>query len=114
MSPEDLKRSTDNPAIHETDSHSPDSVLFSRRSFLSVVVPGSFPPARPRSQRQPADMAERFRRMSEDAERKGLAEPFKGITANGTVVPGLFPIHSTGVSTEPVRNAAERFIASLT
>jgi hypothetical protein len=59
-------------------------------------------------------MAERFRRMSEDAERKGLAEPFKGITADGGVAPGLFPIHSTGVSTEPVRNAAERFLASLT
>ncbi|HJQ27312.1 MAG TPA: DUF3500 domain-containing protein [Blastocatellia bacterium] len=59
-------------------------------------------------------MAERFRRMSEEAERSGLAEPFKGITANGQVTQGLFPIHSTGVSTEPVRRAAERFLASLT
>ena len=60
------------------------------------------------------DMAERFRKMSEDAESKGLAEPFKGITADGRVAPGLFPIRSTGVSTAPVRNAAERFLASLT
>ncbi len=59
-------------------------------------------------------MAERFRRMSEDFEAKGLAEPFKGITADGKIVPGLFPIQSTGVSTEPVRNAAEAFLASLT
>ncbi|HWX40695.1 MAG TPA: DUF3500 domain-containing protein [Blastocatellia bacterium] len=59
-------------------------------------------------------MAEMFRRMSEDAERKGLAEPFKGITTDGHVVPGLFPIQSTGVSTEPIRNAADRFLASLT
>jgi hypothetical protein len=59
-------------------------------------------------------MAERFRQMSADYERKGLAEPFKGITANGTVEPGLFGIHSTGVSTAPVRTAAERFLASLT
>jgi len=59
-------------------------------------------------------MAELYRRMSEDAERKGLAEPFKGITTDGHIVPGLFPIHSTGVSTEPVRNAAERFLSSLT
>jgi len=65
------------------------------------------------SQRAP-DMAERFRLMSEKYEREGLAEPFKGITTNGTVVPGLFPIRSTGVSTEPVRKAAETFLASLT
>jgi hypothetical protein len=60
------------------------------------------------------DMAERFRQMSADYERKGLAEPFKGITTNGTVQPGLFPIHSTGVSTALVRKAAEAFLASLT
>jgi hypothetical protein len=59
-------------------------------------------------------MAERFRQMSADAERKGLAEPFKGITANGTVEPGLFGLHASGVSTAPVRNATERFLASLT
>jgi predicted nuclease of restriction endonuclease-like (RecB) superfamily len=42
-----------------------------------------------------------------------LAEPFKGVTANGTVTPGLFPIRSTGVSTAPVRTAAAAFLASL-
>jgi hypothetical protein len=59
-------------------------------------------------------MAGIFRRMSADYERKGLAEPFKGITSNGHIEPGLFGIHSTGVSTAPVRVAAERFLASLT
>ena len=59
-------------------------------------------------------MAERYRQMSEDAEAKGLADPFKGVTTNGNVLPGLFQISPTGVSTEPVRVAAERFIASLT
>jgi hypothetical protein len=58
--------------------------------------------------------AERFKRMSEQAERAGLAEPFKGITAAGEPTAGLFPIHSTGVSTAPVRNAAEAFLNSLT
>jgi hypothetical protein len=43
-----------------------------------------------------------------------LAEPFKGITSNGTVQPGLFPVRSTGVSTEPVRKAAAAFLAALT
>jgi hypothetical protein len=58
--------------------------------------------------------AERFRRMSEDFEQKGLAEPFKGITAAGNLTPGLFEIRSTGVSTGPVRHAAESFLAGLT
>ncbi len=61
-----------------------------------------------------AALTERFRRMSERSEGRGLAEPFKGVTANGEVVPGLFPIHATGVSTAPVREAATAFLASLT
>ena len=60
------------------------------------------------------DLMERFRNMSRDAEKKGLAEPFKGVTANGTVEPGLFAVKSTGVSTEPVRKAAAAFLAALT
>lgn len=44
----------------------------------------------------------------------GLAQPFKGITADGNVERGLFPIASSGVSTEPVRVAAEAFLAALT
>ena len=43
-----------------------------------------------------------------------LAEPFVGVTTDGTVRTGLFPITSTGVSTGPVRRAAEQFLASLT
>jgi hypothetical protein len=46
-------------------------------------------------------------------EKTGLAEPFKGVTANGAVVPNLFEIRSTGVSTAPVREAAGRFLAAL-
>lgn len=56
---------------------------------------------------------ERFQRMSEQAEAKGLADPFKGITANGEIAPGLFPIGQTGVSTEPVRKAALAFLKAL-
>jgi hypothetical protein len=41
------------------------------------------------------------------------AEPFKGITTNGLVVPGLFGIQKTGVSTESIREAAEVFVGSL-
>ena len=44
---------------------------------------------------------------------KAVAEPFKGITADGTVVPGLFPIQKTCVPTDSIRAAAEEFLASL-
>ena len=56
----------------------------------------------------------RFRRMGSEAERRGLAEPFRGVTIGGRITPGLFPIRSTGVSTAPVRTATERFLAALT
>jgi Protein of unknown function (DUF3500) len=62
---------------------------------------------------QANDRAERAQRMSQQAEARGLAEPFKGVTANGTVIPSLFAIHSVGVPTEPVRAAAAAFLASL-
>ena len=61
-----------------------------------------------------ADRQARFERQSRSAEERGLAEPFRGITTNGAVVPGLFGIRSTGVSTEPVRASAAAFIATLT
>lgn len=47
-------------------------------------------------------------------EAEGLAEPFKGITTDGTVIPGLFPLRATGVTTAPIREAADRFLAALT
>jgi hypothetical protein len=40
-------------------------------------------------------------------------DPFVGVTTDGTVVTGLFPIRASGVSTTPVREAAARFLASL-
>lgn len=57
---------------------------------------------------------QRADRLSREAEARGLAEPFKGITRNGIPLEGLFPIRSTGVSTEPVRAAAAAFLAGLT
>jgi len=57
---------------------------------------------------------ERFKQMSRAAEAKGLAEPFRGVTTNGKVIPGLFPIRSTGVTTAPVVRAATAFLGALT
>jgi hypothetical protein len=42
-----------------------------------------------------------------------LAQPFKGITTQGQVVPGLFSIQKTGLSTAPITDAAMAFLASL-
>lgn len=41
------------------------------------------------------------------------AEPFTGITTDGKVIPGLYSIQQTGVSTRPIKEAAEAFLASL-
>jgi Protein of unknown function (DUF3500) len=85
----------------------------SRREFLTVAaaasLSGSFGVAQAAE-----DTRARFRKMSEEAERRGLAERFKGITADGSVVDGLFPIKSTGISTASAMQAAEKFLASLT
>jgi len=96
----------------DTDSR---AEFHTRRAFLSSLISAAILAPRAIGQKQTAtDMAERFRQMSEDFERKGLAEPFKGITTNGDTIPGLFKVSPSGVSTEPVRNAAEKFITSLT
>jgi hypothetical protein len=94
--------------------HSPHTYhhCFSRRRFISTVIPGAVLAPHAFSQDSKAT-ADRFCQMSAEYERKGLAEPFKGITANGTIEPGLFTIQATGASTAPVRIAAERFLASL-
>jgi predicted nuclease of restriction endonuclease-like (RecB) superfamily len=65
------------------------------------------------SQSLPAERAERFRMMSKRAESQGLAEPFRGVTRDGHVVPGLFAVRSSGVSTEPVVTAASGFLGTL-
>ena len=75
---------------------------------VAVVAAQSQPPTPSRE-----DFLKRSRDFSAGMEKKGLAEPFKGVTTNGTVVPNLFSIRSTGVSTEPVRNAAAAFLKSL-
>ena len=41
-------------------------------------------------------------------------DPFKGVTTDGNVMPGLFAVRSTGVTTKPVADAASRFLAGLT
>ncbi len=49
-----------------------------------------------------------------DRQLAALAVPFAGVRTTAGVTPGLFPVRATGVSTEPVRIAADAFLASLT
>jgi Protein of unknown function (DUF3500) len=41
------------------------------------------------------------------------AEPFVGVTTDGKLVPDLFPVAATGVSTQAMQDAASAFIATL-
>ncbi len=82
------------------------SALFLAGTLLQPTVTSQTPPLK----RPPAELL----RLSIAAETPGLAEPFKGITSDGQIEPGLFGIRSTGVSTAPVRMAAETFLAALT
>ena len=65
-------------------------------------------------QPSPSERLAQFKQRSIAAEKAGLAQPFKGVTTDGNAVPGLYAIKSTGVSTGPVRKAADTFLASLT
>ncbi|MBD2077190.1 DUF3500 domain-containing protein [Phormidium sp. FACHB-592] len=94
-----------------------------RRKFLSIMAGTSVVVSlasvladgvRSHAQQLSGALAEQFRRRSQEAEARGLAEPFKGVTTDGEVVSGLFPIRSTGVSTAPVHSAATAFLATLT
>jgi hypothetical protein len=55
---------------------------------------------------------ERTRNMRIAGE-EAVAVPFEGITSGGALTSGLFPIESSGVSTAPIRAAAEAYLASL-
>ncbi len=98
---------------HHPHHHHPH--VPSRRDFLSSLVSAAVlaPWAFGQQTQTPSETAEQYRKVSEAYEEDGLT-PFKGITTNGNVLPGIFAIKPTRVSTEPVRNAAERFIATLT
>jgi hypothetical protein len=86
---------------HPSHSHgNPDAA--SRRAFLSSLISAFvFLPLAHGQEKNPVGMAERFRQMSEDAEQKGLATPFRGITTNGDPMPGLFQISPSFHRTSP-------------
>ena len=58
------------------------------------------------------DMPERMTNNIRDAETQ-IAEPFKGLTTDGQVVPGMFTLRKTGLSNESMTRAAEAWLASI-
>jgi hypothetical protein len=77
--------------------------------FVTVYLDSSI-----RAQNQSVSLMERFRNQTREAEAKGLAEPFRGISTASGIESGLFAIRSTGVSTASVREAASALLAALT
>ena len=60
----------------------------------------------------PSELPERTKNDIETAEVL-LAQDFKGVTTNGTPVPGLYSIVKTGLSTNEITSAVDAFLAPL-
>ncbi len=71
-------------------------------------------PAPAGASKAPPDRFAEWAARSREAEARELAVPFRGVTADGAVQPGLFAVTSTGVTTVPVQKAAAGFLATLT
>jgi hypothetical protein len=78
---------------------------------LSELRPRPRPPMI--SGREPFPVPERLQ-WYVDRARAALAEPFVGVTTDGQVVPGLFRIEPSGVSAQPLLDAALSWLGSLT
>lgn len=60
----------------------------------------------------PPKLAEHFGKIVARNE-KAFAEPFVGVTTDGTVMPDLFRLGTTGITLQPVVDAAGAFLATL-
>ncbi|MEZ5351797.1 MAG: DUF3500 domain-containing protein [Bryobacteraceae bacterium] len=83
-------------------------------SGFALLLAFAFQAAPDRTRAKGGDRTARFAAMSEQAERKGLAEPYTGYRTSAGREENLYKIRSTGVSTKPVVRATEAFLAKLT
>jgi hypothetical protein len=101
-------------ANDHSHSHHDTPASSTRRHFMSSILAASvLTPWALGETPTRGDLAEGFRRRSENWEREGLADPFKGITTNGIIEPNLFEVAPSGTSTAGVRDAAVRFMSTL-
>ena len=78
--------------------------------------PRHLPPLRrrlPAPACEPAPQYSEFLQRMLTRARESLKEEFRGITADGIIRPGLFPVRKTGVSLAPILRAARDFLATL-
>ncbi len=76
-----------------------------------VILTSPFPVP---GQTRHSNWKERMTVRSRQMEKAALSTPYQGITTDGTAVKGLSPVHSTGVSTAPIRDSAAAFLKTLT
>jgi hypothetical protein len=87
--------------------------LSSRIARLRRLASFTPRPLRPNfSGREPFEMPARLREVRQRLLDQA-AEPYIGITTNGTALSGLYDIHPIGVSTRPMLDAANAFLAAL-
>ena len=87
------------------------SLLLRSAAFLllaSLLNPSAYAQGR-----DPKKFPELSRTISAQMEATNLNNDYKGVTTNGEIVEGLFPIRSTGIDTKPLISAADAFIATL-
>ena len=60
----------------------------------------------------PSNLLEQKGNFSAGAAR-ALGQPFQGVTTSDGIIQGLFPVKSTGQQTTLIREAAERFLATM-
>ncbi len=85
------------------DSHSPQGTRQRPPLRRRLPAPAYKPPA------QYSEFLQQMLARGKDE----LRGEFKGITADGIVRPGLFPVRKTGVLVEPILRAARDFLATL-
>jgi hypothetical protein len=93
-------------------------MLFKRlrdsRSWILTAVALAGAAALARAQGRVDDALLSRKRLFAEQQLAALAQPFVGVHAAAGVAPGLFPIRATGVSTAPIVDAANAFLATLT
>lgn len=94
---------------HGVDEHAPLQPCCGYGGF-APRPPGLFPITRGvvDASQLPEPLQHVFREYDDN-----LASPFVGLTSDGTVVPGLYPLHDTGISAQPLVDAAHTYLRLL-
>ncbi len=66
------------------------------------------------AQSDPSEALLAAKKSFAERELQAVAQPFVGVATGKGITPGLFPLKSTGVSTAPMVEAAQAFLATLT